>query len=52
VSDRIIVDVSASAAVADAARTHAGLIQRETLATTLSVHEADVESPVIELSRA
>jgi len=40
------------AAVADAARTHAGLIQRETLATTLSVHEADVESPVIELSRA
>ncbi|MGA8247114.1 MAG: isoleucine--tRNA ligase [Nocardioides sp.] len=52
VSDRIVVDVSARAAVADAARTHAALIQRETLATTLAVHEADVESPVIELSRA
>ena len=52
VSDRIVVDVTASAAVADAARTHAALIERETLATTLAVHEADVESPVIELSRA
>jgi isoleucyl-tRNA synthetase len=52
VSDRIVVDVTGTAAVADAARTHAGLIQRETLATTLAVHEADVESPVIELSRA
>jgi isoleucyl-tRNA synthetase len=52
VSDRIVLDVTATAAVADAARTHAGLIQRETLATTLAVHEADVGSPVIELSRA
>ncbi len=52
VSDRIVVDVTASAAVADAARTHAALIERETLATTLAVHEADLESPVIELSRA
>jgi isoleucyl-tRNA synthetase len=52
VSDRIVLDVSAPAAVADAARTHAELIRRETLATTLAVHEADVESPVIELSRA
>jgi isoleucyl-tRNA synthetase len=52
VSDRIVVEVSASAAVADAARTHADLIRRETLATALTVHEVDVESPVIELSRA
>jgi isoleucyl-tRNA synthetase len=52
VSDRIVVDVTGNATVADAARTHAVLIQRETLATTLAVHEADVESPVIELSRA
>jgi isoleucyl-tRNA synthetase len=52
VSDRIVVDVTAGAAVADAARTHAALIRRETLATTMAVHEADVESPVIELSRA
>jgi isoleucyl-tRNA synthetase len=52
VSDRIVLDVSASADVADAVRTHAELIRRETLATTLAVHEADVESPVIELSRA
>jgi len=52
VSDRILLDVSATAAVADAVRTHAELIRRETLATTLAVHEADVESPVIELSRA
>ena len=44
--------MTASAAVADAARTHAALIERETLATTLAVHEADLESPVIELSRA
>jgi isoleucyl-tRNA synthetase len=52
VSDRIVVEVSASAAVADAARTHADLIRRETLATALTVHEVDVESPVIELTRA
>ena len=52
VSDRITLDISAVASVADAARTHAALIRRETLATTLEVHEADVESPVIELSRA
>jgi isoleucyl-tRNA synthetase len=52
VSDRIVLDVSATAEVADAVRTHAGLIRRETLATTLAVHEADVDSPVIELSRA
>jgi isoleucyl-tRNA synthetase len=52
VSDRIVVDLSATASVADAARTHAALIKRETLATTLAVHEAAVESPVIELSRA
>ncbi|WP_151084690.1 isoleucine--tRNA ligase [Nocardioides cynanchi] len=52
VSDRIVLDVSATADVADAVRTHADLIRRETLATTLAVHEADVASPVIELSRA
>ncbi len=52
VSDRITLDISAVASVADAARTHAALIRRETLATTLAVHEADVEAPVIELSRA
>jgi isoleucyl-tRNA synthetase len=52
VSDRILLDVSASAEVADAVRTHADLIRRETLATTLAAHEADVESPVIELTRA
>jgi isoleucyl-tRNA synthetase len=51
VSDRIVLDVSAAAGVADAVRTHAELIRRETLATTLAVHESDVESPVIELSR-
>jgi isoleucyl-tRNA synthetase len=52
VSDRIVLDVSATPEVADAVRTHAGLIRRETLATELAVHEADVDSPVIELSRA
>jgi isoleucyl-tRNA synthetase len=52
VSDRIVLDVSATAEVADAARTHAELIRRETLATALAVHEADVDFPVIELSRA
>jgi isoleucyl-tRNA synthetase len=52
VSDRISLVVSASAAVADAARTHAGLIRRETLATSFDVREADVATPVIELSRA
>jgi isoleucyl-tRNA synthetase len=52
VSDRIVLDVSATPEVADALRTHAELIRRETLATALAVHEADVDSPVIELSRA
>jgi isoleucyl-tRNA synthetase len=51
VSDRITLAVSADAAVADAARTHAGLIQRETLATSFDVVETDVAQPVIELSR-
>jgi isoleucyl-tRNA synthetase len=51
VSDRIVLDISAVAEVADAVRTHAELIRRETLATTLAVHESDVESPVIELNR-
>jgi len=52
VSDRIVVSLVASAEVADAARTHADLIARETLATSFAVTEADVESPVIELERA
>ena len=52
VSDRIALTVVAGAAVADAARTHAALISRETLATSFEITEADVESPVIELERA
>ncbi len=52
VSDRIALTVSAPASTADAARTHAGLIQRETLAASFEVREADVAEPVIELSRA
>jgi isoleucyl-tRNA synthetase len=52
VSDRISLTVSGAAAVADAARTHADLIRRETLATVLDVREADVAAPVIELQRA
>ena len=52
VSDRIALTVVAEAVVADAARTHADLIARETLATSFDVREADVESPVIELERA
>jgi isoleucyl-tRNA synthetase len=52
VSDRITLTVSAAPAVADAARTHAGLIQRETLATSFEVRELDVAQPVIELERA
>jgi isoleucyl-tRNA synthetase len=52
VSDRIALTVVAAAAAADAARTHADLIARETLATSFDVQEADVESPVIELERA
>ena len=52
VSDRIALTVVAAASVADAARTHAELISRETLATSFDVTEADVESPVIELERA
>jgi isoleucyl-tRNA synthetase len=52
VSDRITLTISAPAATAGAARTHAGLIQRETLATSFEVREADVAEPVIELRRA
>jgi isoleucyl-tRNA synthetase len=52
VSDRIVLTISADAATADAARTHAGLIERETLATSFEVREVDVAQPVIELSRA
>jgi isoleucyl-tRNA synthetase len=52
VSDRIALTIAADAATADAARTHAGLIRRETLATSFDVREADVAQPVIELSRA
>jgi isoleucyl-tRNA synthetase len=52
VSDRISLTISAGAAAADAARTHAGMIRRETLATSLDVHEAEVAHPVIEISRA
>jgi isoleucyl-tRNA synthetase len=52
VSDRISLTISAGAAAADAARTHAGMIRRETLATSLDVHEAEVAQPVIEISRA
>jgi isoleucyl-tRNA synthetase len=52
VSDRITLTVSADAAVADAARTHAPLIERETLATSFEVREADVAQPVVELERA
>ncbi len=52
VSDRIALTLVAAPAVADAARTHAGLIERETLATSFDVSEGAVESPVIELERA
>src|SRR4051812_33516344 len=52
VSDRITLTISAAPGAADAARTHAGLIQRETLASSFDVREADVAQPVIELSRA
>ena len=52
VSDRIALSLVASAEVADAARTHADLISRETLATSFAVSEGDVDSPVIELERA
>ncbi len=52
VSDRISLVVSADAATAEAARTHADLIRRETLATSYDVLEADVSKPVIELTRA
>jgi isoleucyl-tRNA synthetase len=52
VSDRITVSLVATAEVADAARTHADLIARETLASSFGVSEGDVESPVIELERA
>jgi isoleucyl-tRNA synthetase len=52
VSDRIVLTIAADAATADAARTHAELIRRETLATSYAVEEAAVGQPVIELSRA
>jgi isoleucyl-tRNA synthetase len=52
VSDRIALTVVAAPAVADAARTHAALIARETLATSFDVSESAVESPIIELERA
>jgi isoleucyl-tRNA synthetase len=52
VSDRIALTLVAPPAVADAARTHASLIARETLATSFDVSEGAVESPVIELERA
>ena len=52
VSDRIALTWWRPPAVADAARTHADLISRETLATSFDVSEGDVESPVIELERA
>ena len=51
VSDRIALTGGVcDAATADAARTHAELIRRETLATSFDVVEADVSAPVIELS--
>jgi len=52
VSDRIALTISADASAADAARTHAELIRRETLASSYDVREAEVAQPVIELSRA
>jgi isoleucyl-tRNA synthetase len=52
VSDRIVLSIAADASVADAARTHADLIRRETLATSLDVSESDVAQPIIELTRA
>ncbi|HET7432016.1 MAG TPA: isoleucine--tRNA ligase [Nocardioides sp.] len=52
VSDRIELTIAADAATADAARTHAELIRRETLAASYAVEEAEVAAPVIELSRA
>jgi isoleucyl-tRNA synthetase len=52
VSDRIVLTVSADASVADAARTHAELIRRETLAVTFEVNEANVTQPVVQLERA
>jgi isoleucyl-tRNA synthetase len=52
VSDRITLTITADPGAADAARTHAGLIKRETLATSFDVHEAEVAQPVIELERA
>ncbi len=52
VSDRIALTISAAPAAADAARTHAELIKRETLATSYDVQEAEVAQPVIELTRA
>jgi len=52
VSDRIALTVTADAASAEAARTHADLIRRETLATSFDVVPGEVAQPVIELRRA
>ena len=53
VSDRIALTIAAAAAAADAARTHADLIARETLATSFDVDARPTSrSPVIELERA
>jgi isoleucyl-tRNA synthetase len=52
VSDRIVLTVVASSAVADAARTHQDLIAAETLATSIDVEVSDVPDPVIQLQRA
>jgi isoleucyl-tRNA synthetase len=51
VSDRIALTISAQASVANAARAHADLIRRETLAASYDLVDADVAAPVIELSR-
>jgi isoleucyl-tRNA synthetase len=52
VSDRIALTITADPAAADAARTHAELIRRETLATSYDVRESEVAQPLIELNRA
>jgi len=52
VSDRIELTITADPAAADAARTHAELIRRETLATSYDVRESEVAQPLIELNRA
>ncbi|MGI8523553.1 MAG: DUF5915 domain-containing protein, partial [Nocardioides sp.] len=52
VSDRIALTVAAAPDVAAAARLHADLISRETLATSLQIEEAEVAAPVVEVVRA